>query len=333
MKLYYSKSGYLIKWDDLIQLKNGNYLFYYKMFDKTEIEISFPNLLSGIYMFYHTNLTSFSGDLSSLVDGYFMFGSHSLTSFSGDLSSLVDGRAMFYQNPLTSFNGKNLKKLAFANDMFYNCKLSIPSVERIAEQVFDYANMNWDSLPILFNSGQSMPSEEEIQLKDEGLYVYNNTTNNRYYLYCIYGRYDDTGKYHKNLLSSGASYDKSSKTLVQGNKITLYVDEEQVADATYMARLQAAFDTLAAKGWDVVSNISMISSILEGDEITKDTSIYAKVETQIDENRSNEYTHVDANGNNVLLRTAKYIGPRLTDWQLFASIEDAEQHFGITPIK
>ena len=99
---------------------------------------------------------------------------------------------------------------------------------------------------------------------------------------------------------------------------------EQVADATNMAKLQAAFNKLHEKGWDVVSNISMTSAILEGDEITKDTSIYAKVETQIDENRSNEYTHIDANGNNVLLRTAKYIGPRLTDWQLFASIEDAE---------
>lgn len=157
-----------------------------------------------------------------------------------------------------------------------------------------------------------------------------NRNNNWYDLYCIYGVYgvydssDKTIKYYKRCKETGAIYNKSLKKIVQGNEISLGVDEEQAADATNMARLQAAFDKLYQKGWDVDSNISMTSTILEGDEITKDTSIYAKVETQIDENRRNEYTHIDANGNNVLLRTAKYIGTRLTDWQLFASIEDAE---------
>ena len=69
MKLYYSKNGKITKCDDLSQLKNGDYLFYKKQFDKTEIEISFPNLLSCRNMFYDTSLTSFSGDLSSLVNG------------------------------------------------------------------------------------------------------------------------------------------------------------------------------------------------------------------------------------------------------------------------
>ena len=136
MKIYYLKNGKITKWDDLTQLKNGNYLFYYKKFDKTEIEISFPNLLSGRNMFnYCTNLTSFNGDLSSLVIGYEMFLScSSIKSFSGDLSSLVNGYRMFDNcRSLTSFDGKNLKKLAFGNNMFRYCKLSIPSVEKIAE--------------------------------------------------------------------------------------------------------------------------------------------------------------------------------------------------------
>lgn len=155
--------------------------------------------------------------------------------------------------------------------------------------------------------------------------MYNDNIDNTYELYCIYSRYDSTDeKIYKEANNTGAEYSKSSKILKTGIEIYLDVDEEQAADATYMARLQAAFDKLHKKGWDVLSHLPMTSAILEGDEITKDTSIYAKVETQIDENRSNEYTHIDANGNNVLLRTAKYIGPRLTDWQLFASIEDAE---------
>lgn len=135
MKIYYLKNGKITKWDDLTQLKNGNYLFYHKEFDKTEIEISFPNLSSGRNMFnYCTNLTSFNGDLSSLVIGYEMFLScSSIKSFNGDLSSLVNGYRMFDASSLTSFDGKNLKKLAFGNNMFRNCKLSIPSVEKIAE--------------------------------------------------------------------------------------------------------------------------------------------------------------------------------------------------------
>ena len=240
MKLYYSKNGKITKWDDLSQLKNGDYLFYEKQFDKTEIEISFPNLLSCRNMFYDSALTSFSGDLSSLVNGTQMF--NRCTS-------------------LTSFDGKNLKKLAFGQDMFTNCKLSIPSVERIAEQVFDYANMDWYSLPILYKTGQSIPSEEEIQLKDEGLYVYNDGQDNVLELYCIYGRYDKTGKYYKYCEKPGAIYDVTLESLnpgneiVQRNKITIYVDEGQVSDSTNMARLQAAFNKLYEKGWEVTSNI------------------------------------------------------------------------------
>lgn len=124
MKLYYSKNGYLIKWDDLTQLKNGDYLFYHKLFDydKTEIEISFPNLLSGRNMFRDTNLTSFSGDLSSLVDGSSMYYlSTSLTSFSGDLSNLVNGEGMFEGcTNLTLFTA-DLPKLTNGYGMFQQC--------------------------------------------------------------------------------------------------------------------------------------------------------------------------------------------------------------------
>ncbi len=51
---------------------------------------------NGDRMFYSSQLSQFSSDLSSLTDGFYMFSCCSnLTSFSSDLSSLTNGEKMF----------------------------------------------------------------------------------------------------------------------------------------------------------------------------------------------------------------------------------------------
>jgi pyridoxine/pyridoxamine 5'-phosphate oxidase len=89
------------------------------------------------------------------------------------------------------------------------------------------------------------------------------------------------------------------------------------------------FNTISGRGWTVDSNLSTVATANEDGEIVESTMICAKV----DESYNDYYTHLDSNGNKVILRTAKMVmGPRENEWTVFASLEDAEQHFGLTRV-
>ena len=98
-------------------------------------------LTNGSYMFSHTALTSFSGDLSSLTNGSAMFIDTDLTSFSGDLSSLTNGTSMFYKTSLTSFSG-DLSSLTKGNKMFDSTKLDAPSLANIIHTIKDRTGLS-----------------------------------------------------------------------------------------------------------------------------------------------------------------------------------------------
>lgn len=76
-------------------------------------DLDFPNLVNGSYMFYNSNLKSFSGNLDSLNEGRYMFcDCTNLTSFSSALPSLINGY-----------------------EMFSNCRLDADSVEKILTSI------------------------------------------------------------------------------------------------------------------------------------------------------------------------------------------------------
>lgn len=112
----------------------------------------------GTSMFYHTNLSEFTSDLSSLTNGYCMFNDTDIESFVcdlssvtkgdsmfaactnlasviSDLSSLNDGYHFFYNSrKLTTFIG-DLSSLESGSSMFDSTNLSLESVECIADTI------------------------------------------------------------------------------------------------------------------------------------------------------------------------------------------------------
>ena len=90
---------------------------------------------NGSFMFYHTDLSEFSSDLSSLTDGHDMFYETDIKEFVGDLSSLTDGNNMFSGcTNLTTFIG-DLSSLTDGAGMFNYTRLSIDSTEFISETI------------------------------------------------------------------------------------------------------------------------------------------------------------------------------------------------------
>lgn len=112
-----------------------------------------------------------------------------------------------------------------------------------------------------------------------------------------------------------------------GGEITIDVDTT-MSDQDKSLVL-SYFNTISNKGWTVDSNLSTVATVNEDGEIVESTMVCAKVDEPYDD----YYTHLDNNGNKVILRTAKMvIGPRENEWTVFASLEDAEQHFTLTRV-
>ena len=112
-----------------------------------------------------------------------------------------------------------------------------------------------------------------------------------------------------------------------GGQITIHVDD--TLSVTDKNTILSHFTTIEGKGWTVDSNLSTTVALSEDDEPIEDTSVFVKLE------EANGYhcTHTDKDGNKVILRNAKYVGgPRQHEWTLFASLEGAEQFFGLTRI-
>ena len=127
---------------DLSNLTNGEYMFYCT--DLASFTHDLPSLTNGDSMFYQCfSLATFSSDLSNLTNGGHMFYEcYDLTAFTSDLSSLTMGKNMFYHcNNLTSFSS-DLSSLTNGYNMFYYCSLDTTSVQNIADTIKDVNTLN-----------------------------------------------------------------------------------------------------------------------------------------------------------------------------------------------
>ena len=95
-----------------------------KAFNGTEFyaNVQTSKLMDGDFMFYNTDLSQFSSDLSSLVNGAYMFSNcRNLTNFENDLPSLITGEYMFDTcDNLTTF-ASDLSSLTDGDYMFGYC--------------------------------------------------------------------------------------------------------------------------------------------------------------------------------------------------------------------
>ena len=199
---------------DLTSLTNGGAMF--KGTNLTMFDISLPNLKYGREMFrgcgqlsdfndtsfsklidgYHmfewcSNLTTFTGDLSSLTNSENMFSNCSnLTTFTSDLGSLTNAEGMFGNcSNLTTFtsdlssltNGRHMFRscynfTAFTSDlsslangywMFYDCRLNTTSIQNIANTIKDVNGLtndyNYIYKQINIGIGNTTPNEQETE--------------------------------------------------------------------------------------------------------------------------------------------------------------------------
>ena len=89
------EDGTVIVHDDEIVNPNGSSSGWNKSITKVE------NNKDGEYMFFQSNLTTFTSDLSSLTYGYKMFQSCAFRDFHITLASLIDGHGMFNKTKLS----------------------------------------------------------------------------------------------------------------------------------------------------------------------------------------------------------------------------------------
>ncbi len=149
-RMAFYSCGYLESFKgNLNSLKQGCDMFYdCSALDTFQVDM--PSLIDGNYMFRQCGgMTSFNSSLDNLENGQQMFlKCQSLTSFSAPYLGLVNGERMFYFcSALEHFSG-NLSNLKSGEYMFGSengstqCKLSIESVENIADSIQDIRNMN-----------------------------------------------------------------------------------------------------------------------------------------------------------------------------------------------
>ena len=289
----------LTLWDnDLSSLKIGKTMFH-SCTNLSSFERDLSNLTIGEMMFYYCpKLTSFSSDLSSLTNGNDMFHScGNLISFTSDLSSLTDGSYMFdICTKLSSFTS-DLSSLTIGEAMFQQCK-------------------NLTSFSI------------DLSSLTDGRYMFAGCTNLTSFTSDLSSLNMGINMFH-NCKLNAASVKNIADTIntYNGGRITIHVDD--TLSETDKNTILSHFNTISNKGWTVDSNLSTVATVNEDGEIVESTMVCAKV----DESYDDYYTHLDNNGNKVILRTAKMvIGPRENEWTVFASLEDAEQHFGLTRV-
>ena len=258
------------------------------------------NLTDGSYLFYgDKTLTLWDNDLSSLKIGKMMFYYCSnLTSFTSDLSSLTNGEYMFRNcDNLTSFNS-DLSSLTGGEYMFYYC-------QELTSFTFNLSSLtNGNSM---FNGCYRLTTfTSDLSSLTKGSGMFQSCKLNVESV--------------ENIASSINTYN--------GGQITIHVDTTMSDEDK--ALVLSYFNTISSsKGWTVDSNLSTVATVNEDGEIVESTMVCAKVDEPYDD----YYTHLDNNGNKVILRTAKMvIGPRENEWTVFASLEDAEQHFALTRV-
>ena len=255
-------------------------------------------------MFYGCkNLTTFSSDLPSLTYGKYMFYNSSLKSFSGDLSSLANGSYMFYIcSSLTTFSS-DLSSLIVGSNMFYGCS-----------NLTTFSS-NLSSL----TSGDSM---------------FDGCTNLASFSADLSGLTD--GRY----MFYGCKLDTASVQNIAGT-INTYSGTIHIGigNSSPNAEEEAAFNTIASKGWTVYVNGSQytttspaaITTLDENGEATvTPIPFWAKPVPVTEETAS----YVDANDNFFNIVGGQFIyGDDLSTYGMFTCEEDAAANMGLTKIE
>ena len=156
------------------KIKDGSYMFYSASL--SEYDSDLDSLTDGTWMFASCDNTTFIGDLSSLTEGYGMFDNCAiLETFIGDLSSLTDGEFMFNScYALTTFIS-DLSSLTDGSAMFSHTKLSLESVECIADTINTHnatIHISWRTLPA--ESERQAFVDELSRIVDKGWELYTN---------------------------------------------------------------------------------------------------------------------------------------------------------------
>lgn len=219
-----------------------------------------------------------------------------LLKISGDFSKLRCGEFVFQcDKRLINWN-KDLNSLSEADYMFYECSNLISfegDLSSLVEGRYMFCNSNLTT----FSSNLASLTAANAMFSGCKLNV----------------------ESVENIASSINTYN--------GGQITIHVDD--TLSTSNKNTILSHFNTIQQKGWTVNSNLSTTAALNEDDEPIEDTSVYVKLE------EANDYhcTHTDKDGNKVILHNAKYVGgPRQHEWTLFASVEGAEQFFGLTRI-
>lgn len=149
-------------------LKDGTGMFYVSNLSEFSSDLS--SLENGKYMFYDTKVKSIVEDMPKLTEAYSMFDSADIETFIGDLSSLEDGGSMFnWCNNLETFIG-DLSSLKKASGMFHYTKLSVDSVSCIADTVANCpedAIDNYRHLAVSWNNINSLDEPTRVELVGE----------------------------------------------------------------------------------------------------------------------------------------------------------------------
>ena len=308
VKIIYSKSGKYYGQEAFIQLEgdwsqliNGDNLFFYNN-NLKEWNENLSALKYGNSMFNRCALFSFNGDLSSLIDGGEMFNWSSLESFTTtNLLNLENGQSMFGKNPssdksIISFS-YDLPSLRYANYMFNNCVKLVTFKSKLDALTNAFG---------MFSGCESLTTfTSNLGSLTDGTDMFNGCKLN---------------------VSSVANIASTIKTHSGGE---IRIDIDDTLSNSNKDTIRSHFTTIEGRGWTVDSNLPAAYALSEDGEPIEDTSVYVKLE------EANDYhcTHTDKDGNKVILRNAKYVGgPRQHEWTLFASLEGAEQFFGLTRI-
>lgn len=315
----------------IIYSKTGKF-YSYGQEASIQLEGDWSKLISGKFFFYE-NLVfkKWDKDLSALKNGKCMFYRSGITSFEGDLSSLVDGSDMFCWTDLLSFSTTNLLKLEIGDHMFWLKQYPSGSMTS-----FTY------NLPVLTTAKYMFSDCIDLTTFESSLVSLSSA-------YCMFQGCESLTTFKSNLKSlisatsmfsscklNVASVKNIADTIKNINGISLTaadgkitIDIDDTLSNSNKNTILSHFTTIEGKGWTVDSNLSTTAALSEEGEPIDDTSVYVKLE----EANDHHCTHTDKDGNKVILRSAKYVGgPKQHEWTLFASLEGAEQFFGLTRI-
>lgn len=280
-------------------LKCCNYGFYGLKNDNKKILIKakLPKLKTDGYSFQHSDISHFSGDMSSLILSFISFGNcKSLTVFEGDLSSLLIGYGTFLSSEsLSDFRG-DLSNLLVGDAMFSFTSLCPESVRFIA-----------NSLPKI---DKTIDQNFEIEI------------------------YTDNGSCKKQLLISNGELEADGMFFPVGNISISWTDIESLSEEEKAIILYDIFPIITSKGWTIDTNLKSVTD--EASTVDIEENYYKKLRISttgiLNKGLMSLASHRDIDGNLYVIMEAKNVINNDGHWESFESKEMAAQHWGLEAI-